>query len=433
LIVFLALGTVGCDPIAPTLKSSPVSPKMSTESASGGVSSAGATPSASSSCEIFTLTAGLPQRSALEYVKLREYLLAVSSVVQKDPNVLVQAHTQAVMQVCSKALQVLKTCGRNFPERKRLLMNCREFGASVKTMDRLDASLETVFSLNQNEKGMNNALLDVFYSDYVAAIDPFATLSFGVAASARELSGATVMNRPSGFELPSDMKSVPVVSYYGKSQRVLRITFSDWREGSELGSVMSALEQVHRDKTIGAVLFDLRHAGGYEASVLQRLRESAAHAGGWAELPTFLWVDSATHGFASVFAVQWSQRSQVEVWGSSAQTYGFGRKLVNASVALSEGLLPAWMSVGGALVNPEGESNSEGFVLRVDESHRISNSNRWVDILDRADSQAQQTERKSFENEQADPSASVSPIADSSAVIVVPADQPDSGQEQRSE
>ena len=396
------LGTTGCN--VPKVFDIAPAPQRGLSATVEEVSSGSSSSSSSGSCDLLSLVGQAPARSLQEYAKLREHLQSISPSIQKDPSLLAQAHAKAIYSTCSKALSALATCGRKLPQRRKLVTACREFDRSSKPSDRLDASLETVFALSSADRGIANALLDVFYTDYVSAIDPFGSLVFGGETPSREIS---TIGKVPNLGKPSYMKDLALVSHYGQNQRVLRLTLTDWSEGTDIVGALDSLDGVARDLTIGAVLFDLRHAGGYDASVLSQLRESATKVHGWGELPWVIVVDSATYGYASIFASQALQRQKTEIWGYDSMTYGYGRKLVNSMVTWIDGLTPAQLTVGGVLLNPDGETYSDGAMVRVGEGYRLASPAQLDEALKRAELLASQVARKTIEDQPAIESAEI--------------------------
>jgi hypothetical protein len=385
-------------------------------------------------CAQLARAAAAPLHLVAEYRRLRELLPEMSPILHQNPGALDIAHADAFRLTNINVRNTLRAClrqeGLTDKDKQVSQMRVAAFESGVrryrkshpapKSADDLAAFIAEIGM--QEESALTNAYLDVFYSEFIHALDPFGAIVFG---SNNTPSDETTIGRNLDAYMPEGMATVPVARRLDGKGGVLFVFMPNWAAGDPANTALAALERTETDLEVGSIVLDLRFTGGSEADVLRRFRDSIGRSNSWVhKLPLFVIAGPETYGTASVFL--WELATQklpnVHIYSpgsvgsmASVRTYGYGRRLVQKSEVLArdhEGrdLLPASVTIGSELLVPPGEANAEGYRLGIDSSHSL-----WVNqIVDMAQRAAINHDRSAVDA----PSAQPSPIPPPEAPVM---------------
>ena len=360
LVALLVLGAIGCSNVDASRSGSSDS-TLSRRHA--GSSQSNAPQSFQSLCaEIEQQNGQGSKRSVAEYSKLQDLLRSMSPLVQAESqSTLQQAHASALRTANGMLLNYLRSSQHNpqHDDLKRSIRREIHYDRLKYNEEDLKLMLNKVLNISDGS-ACANFYLEMFYTQYIRNLDLFGSIVFGstVTPSQPDTLGLSVT-------VPPDVSNAsPTWDRTGSNGSALWITLLRWEVSPILTSVLQSLENRAHDPSRGGLVIDLRFAGGTDPASLAKVRESAGR--GWGGLSMIILTSYETRGLAAVWATEMSNKPNVEVWGTSPEIYGYGRKLRQQSATLAEGTSEVNVTIGYEYLQPGGnDSNRDGYRLRL--------------------------------------------------------------------
>jgi len=279
-----------------------------------------------------------PKADLNEYPKLRALIVELNPSLQPR---LAIAHHRALARAMSE-LQELLISNRHKPFADRiskryanLILKPRaQSHNSWLWMTELKTTVNRVFQLPDRTPCMN-AFLNTFFAYYLQEMDPVGEVR--PAASTKTAQGDSTQVE-SASSLPAALPAVR------DRQGLGWVAFRRNEAPEKLEPLLVSLESRHKQGELKALVLDLRETGGKAAEFLAQVQKSADQ--GWGTLPMVIYVDFRTQGYASVLASKWAGLKNVTIVGTDASTYGYARKLCQASGKLVDDLPSVTITLG---------------------------------------------------------------------------------------
>jgi hypothetical protein len=373
-VALLLLGAVGCAKVdLPRLGEggrvgAPESTSPQGKSATSTIRSSKSLPAGMSPvqieqmCSELSKTMGIPNHKIEEYSHLKDLLRKMSAVVRGDEELLARAHESAFVQTNTYIRG--KLIGAN----NRPTQLSQGYEAMVQQAfpdgrrQGNEKDLEAIIAIVSAEgPSCGNVFLHLFYSNFVAAVDPSSKLEFVLGA---EASSPLVCSKQG--DTVNSFSSSGTIRKMGPSLvgDAAWIPRQQWTNVAQLGPILQMLESEGTRANRRPIVLDLRSTGGSDETVLRAFQDSAAK--NWGSSPLIIVTNYATHGFAAVFAYEMAEKRNVVVLGIDPQTYGFARTLNQcSSPALADGTSPLNLILGDELVERPGESRQHGAMLKI--------------------------------------------------------------------
>lgn len=381
-VAALLLGAVGCAKVdLPKLGEGPSPAKpMKAGVASGAATSRpprarvpNGEPVSTQVCLNLVEGQGVVNHTIDEYLALGEFLKVSSPLVMENPDLLRRAHFQAYGDLNAQVGQMLLSLG--LKQKARTFNNAMKRYVPKGGRRDLEYVLETVLRLKAEDL-CTKVYLQLYFSQFVMRVDPFATLVFGSTHTQPDAD-----TRSKAFIVPEAFASLRAIEV---KEGAVWLKATSWSAESSFDEILSKLEQAATSQARQPVILDLRYAGGSDLGVLQKFRDSAAK--GWNALPLVLLTNYQTHGVAAVFAYELADRRNVLVLGTDPQTYGYARVLKSRIKPAEGNLSPIVATLGTELLAPAGSVSRDGFRLTIKPENLLPESFTDLEAIHRAES-----------------------------------------------
>lgn len=291
-----------------------------------------------------------------EYAEIRGRLERLNPAIGEDPELHRNAHRKAFLKAKDVLFREMMADSRMAHLRSRFRRQFVSAFGSFASAPRLHGNLMDLITMFGSVLYIGDGTpcssyyLQIFYREYVRALDPFARLEFGDAealSASADPSGTSTLDLPlQGAESDREFNVVQSAPLLGSFGGVPWITLRDW----DLPEVMEAATAALVSEK---VVLDLRFATGRDPEALRKL--SAAFAARPESARALILVNSSTRGIASVFARRMAERAGVKVIGSSSRTYGYARLLKREVVVLTEDASAVSLILASDPIEFEGE------------------------------------------------------------------------------